>query len=239
MTRSDDVHGLIRGRAVFYSGSNVMISSEVFTTEHGRFQIRDLDLIQHGVEPLPSVVRVGEVIGVLVPLVFFGVAVSTGSTIGWLAAVGVTLAVAGAFAFVSRWPRVHVLTAQYHGMRVTLLRSSDLREFGAVRRALIRAREWQSTGATQANTAVPPWTIHLNGPAVPSTPRQGRPAPAAPRPSDAPAPRPPDQPAPSAPPAAEVPVPPALIDDAIARYDELLLRVGPPPGWQMSEGQSR
>ncbi|WP_327004021.1 DUF6232 family protein [Dactylosporangium sp. NBC_01737] len=153
------------------------------------------------------------------------------------------------FSYVRCGPRQHVLSAEYQGRRVTLSVTRDAAEFGRISRALMRAlesgRDGPSAGFGTATADRSPTPFQSATPTtspVGATGPPTRPAEAPTERQDAPATadaRPQDAPSIDSLAVDEASVPPGLIDEAFARYDDLLLRVGPPPGWQANEGRDR
>lgn len=132
--------------ATFYQSPAVLVTTDVFQRgwpDPERFQVRDLRSVKVMVGR-PQRVTLNAVAGVGVVVV----ASATGWPLiegrqGWIV-VAAALAVAPSAmcgACLRRRQQVWELRAHYRGARVLLLRTSDERTFGQVKRALVRALE--------------------------------------------------------------------------------------------------
>lgn len=137
---------------VYYRGLCALITHEVFVVHcptHQQFALRDLTHLrvieQEADPPAVNAIRTGStsVAGAVAialgagPVLGTQVYESPLMTLGLLAVLVLAIAVTGAC-----WrPRTarYALVAAYRGRWVTLFRSTDEREFGQVKRALIRA----------------------------------------------------------------------------------------------------
>jgi len=210
MTRGDDVNDTAR--------HGILITDHEFVGERGRFHIHELTDLTDEPASMPPAQRAGLVVGAVGLVMSCSWVWSMPSVAFFLAAVvatGVAFGVAAFFAW--RRPREHRMMATYRGRRVVLFRTVDVAEFGMVARALRRAIEQDHESG---------------GPTVPD------PSPPQRVPSARPAAPPPEPPPPPTPRAGR-PVTARALDDVFAHYDELLLRFGPPPGWQPAEGNHR
>jgi hypothetical protein len=125
---------------VHYNQHGILVTDRVFATGSARYEIAELTHPTHGTGALHPGVRACVAVG-LANAVVLGVAVATTGSVAVvlvaLSALLITCAV-GLF-YARRWPRQHMLLADYRGKQVTLLNTRDVDLFGRVSRALQRS----------------------------------------------------------------------------------------------------
>lgn len=124
---------------VHYNQHGILVTDRVFATDQGRYEIAHLSHPTHGTGALHPGVRACLAVG-LANAVVLGIAATTGSLpviLVAMSALMITWLVGLVYA--RRWPRQHMLLADYRGMQVTLLCTRDVDLFGRVSRALRRS----------------------------------------------------------------------------------------------------
>lgn len=127
---------------VHYNQHGILVTDRVFATESGRYEIAELMHPTHGTGTLHPGVRACVAVGIANVAVLGGAVAYTGSPAVVVVALSALLItwVVGLF-YARRWPRQHMLLADYRGKQVTLLHTRDVDLFGRVSRALQRSVE--------------------------------------------------------------------------------------------------
>jgi len=128
--------------SVFFNQYGILVTDQVFVADQARYDVRQLRDAVCSTGNLHPGVRACTLIGVA-NLVVLGTAVATtrSAAVVLVAVAALLITWAVGLFYARRWPRQHLLLADYRGRRVTLLRTRDHDLFGRVSRALRRAME--------------------------------------------------------------------------------------------------
>ncbi|MET7422358.1 DUF6232 family protein [Dactylosporangium sp. NPDC005555] len=124
---------------IHFNQHGILVTDRIFATDSVRYEIAELTRPTHGTGALHPGVRACIAVGIA-NVVVLGAAATTGSVPVILVALSALLItwIVG-LVYARRWPRQHMLLADYRGTRVTLLRTRDADLFGRVSRALRRS----------------------------------------------------------------------------------------------------
>jgi hypothetical protein len=130
------------GGCIYYESPRIVVTSHIIEISRGRYVVREVRRIErvevfaHPARTVASICGGIELLLAAALAAAFGVAVFLCA--GFLTAVGLAVAI---LVDGRRNPRWMILRGVYRGQAIVLFSSRDQREFGQVRRAVIRAVE--------------------------------------------------------------------------------------------------